>query len=431
MADSSLVAYMAGRTGMRMAGAQQRRLARVLSHACHESGMSPGAYAELLRREQAAFDALADDLTIGETYFFRERPHLELLRETVQATRPGDRPLRAWSAGCSTGEEAYTLAMLLGSAAAPSGVQVLGTDLSPAALERAEAGTYGDRALRAVTDSERRRWFEAAGRGGVRPRDSVRRVVRFSPGNLLDGPPTHSGFDVVLCRNVLIYLSPEAISRVAAVLLEALLPSGWLLTGVADPVLKADGLERVATKKGVMYRYAGGTAVPSRRSGRVGPPDPTVPIAPRKAPVPVAAAAARPQRRSDPQPLAPVVAPAPGATASLAAVHAAVQAAPLDAVLRYRLAVLHLDAGNLRAATEATTAAAFLDPTLVVAHLLLGRLHEALQDPGRAHRCFRTAAALLDQLPGHLPVPHADGETGESLARVVGAALSTPPKGTA
>jgi chemotaxis protein methyltransferase CheR len=437
VADPSLVAYVAARTGMRLEGAQQRRLSRVLSRACEESGMSAAAYTDLLRREQSAFDALADDLTVGETYFFRERPQLELLRDAVLEGSPG-RPLRAWSAGCASGEEAYTAAMLLGTATAPHGVQVLGTDLSPTALARAERATYGARSLRAVTDAERRRWFEPGPRGQVRVRESVRRAVRFAPGNLLDGAPEQPRFDVVLCRNVLIYLSPDAVSRVAAALREALLPTGWLLTGVADPVLEADGLERVATPEGVMYRRVRRAAPASRRAR----PEPApIPALPRVERLVRGATAPRPPAPAPPvPPWAPTPVPAPvpdaapeaaseaasAAPGSLADVRAAVDASPLDAALRYRLAVLHLEVGDVRAAVEAATAAAFLDPSLVVAHLLLGRLHEALQDPRRAQRCFRTAAALLDQLPGHSPVPHADGETAESLARVVGAALSVP-----
>lgn len=428
MTDASLLAYVQGRTGLRAAGVQQQRLIRELDRARGQAGLSSAAYVELLQREPAAFEALLDGITVRETYFFRERQQLELLRDRAlagDAAHLAPRPLRAWSAGCASGEEAFTLAMLLGGA--PSGVDVVGTDVSAAALHQAQQATYGRRAVRALTDQERATYFEPAGTR-LRVRRAWRRRVRFAPGNLIQDAPGSSGFDVVLCRNVFIYFTADAIAAAVDNLVAALAPGGWLLTGSADPPLDADGLERVPGEHGLMYRRRPlqSTSVTPRPVDR-----PTTTRAGSDAAEPAAdgkdAAMAPAAQAATVGPAAS--APHPALPASVAEAEQAIAAAPLDVDLRYRLAVLQMAEGDLRAATTAATGALFLDPTFIPAHLLLARLHEALGDTRRARRCFLAAAQLLDQLPGDAVVRGTEADTAESLARVVGAALGVPAQG--
>lgn len=456
----ALVAYVAQRTGMRLAGAQQRRVQRVLGAACSESGLTSAAFAELLRTRPEVFDGLVDDLTVGETYFFRERPQLEMALQAVRAEegRPGRaaRPVRAWSAGCSSGEEAYTLAMLLRGPAGTPDPQVLGTDISPRALAHAEGATYGGRALRVLSREELAVWFEPVRGGRFRVRERFGRAVRLQPRNLLDGPPQEAAFDLVLCRNVLIYLSPESVAVAAQALRDALVAGGWLLTGVADPILEVDGLERVGTRQGVLYRRAGlaPTGRPRLRDrpapvpvtpGRLRPAVTSCPVSDRRLPplkgepvpfpamTPGSGGATSPVRgRLLPDRQAPTMLPPD--PSELATARRAVEAAPLDPGLRYRLALLHLERGDLGAAAESAGAAVFLEPALVVGHLLQARIFEALNDEHRAARCFRAAAVLLEQLPADVPIPHGDGETAAMLAVVVGQALgagSRPEPGSA
>ena len=423
--EDVLLDYVEQRTGMRFSGVQHARLLRLLTRACQQVGLTGSAYRDVLHEDPARFAALLDQLTVRETYFFRERAQLELLRTAVVATGgpPRARPLRVWSAGCASGEEAYTLAMLLGGHTHRR-LEVLGTDISTGALEQAAAARYGERALRAVSDTERKRYFRPS-RGRSVVRDVFREPVGFQPGNLLEAPPGKDRFDAVLCRNVLIYLTGDAVAEVSRSLRDALAPGGWLVTGAADPPLDVEGLERVATGSGLMYRRAAastaGAAPPvhglgrAGHDGRYGRSRRTVPAG--GVPAPVA-------RRPPDQPQPP-----PSPESAIDAAGRAVAASPLDARQRYLLALVHLEQGDVHAAAEAAGAAVFLEPSFIVAHLLLGRIHEALGRHAGAHRSFRAAAALLQQLPDGAEVPEGAGETVQSLADVTASALHAHGRG--
>jgi SAM-dependent methyltransferase len=193
------------------------------------------------------------------------------------------RALAAWSAGCASGEEAYSLAATLLAVAAGRPIEVLGTDLSPRALARAAAGTYG-------------RWSrrdagpmlypilapgEGAGADVLRVSGELRRTVRLARHNLLDPPPAPAGgFDVVLCRNVFVYLRPDAARRVARHLSDALAEGGLLIVGnlgatehLDDPALEPTGPREL----GAYVRRPASPAVdprPRRKTRETGPPPP-------------------------------------------------------------------------------------------------------------------------------------------------------------
>jgi len=185
-------------------------------------------------------ERLLPHLTNNESYFCRELGSLEVIRdELIPALRPTLRPgepLRLLSAACSTGEEAYTLAILATEAGLrPAEFRVTGLDLDPVALERARAGRYGPHAFRGTGDTFRRRWFVQDGETwSVRP--ELRASVEFGPANLAGGtwaralPPQH----VILCRNVLIYFGDAAVERTARGLYDALAPGGALFLGHAE-----------------------------------------------------------------------------------------------------------------------------------------------------------------------------------------------------
>ncbi|AKT39698.1 CheR family methyltransferase [Chondromyces crocatus] len=203
----------------------------------------------LVAREPTAQQALASALTVGETYFFRHPEHFQLVRELALPEALRRRPAgqaRLWSAGCATGEEAYSLALvaleLLGSAARAR-VEVLATDLSPTALARARAGRYGPWSFRGVSEEVQRRWFIQE--------DALRRVapeaqalVRFEPLNLADAvrpsAPWPADVDVVFCRNVLIYLDEKVRAAFFLRMAAALSLGGWLVLAPSDPVPGSD-----------------------------------------------------------------------------------------------------------------------------------------------------------------------------------------------
>lgn len=186
--------------------------------------------------------ALAERLTVGETYFFRNRNDLDAFVHVVlparMAARAGDRTLRILSAGCSSGEEPYTLAMLVRGVPALEGwdVRIHAIDVNPAALARARAARYGEWSLRQTTPEARARFFHA-GRGGVRVVDDVRALVSFEERNLVVDDPAFwraGALDVVFCRNVLMYFSPEVTRRIVARFARVLAPGGFLFLGHAE-----------------------------------------------------------------------------------------------------------------------------------------------------------------------------------------------------
>lgn len=218
-------------------------------------------YASLLEGErgQAELVALAECLRVGETCFYRHRAHVRALQRVVApdlaVRRRTERYVRAWSAGCATGEEAYTLAIVLGEAL-PKGsgfrIEVLGTDISEPALEFARARTYPPEALRAVPPDVQRRFFVEAG-GRFRVVDAIAERVRFARLNLLGGPYPRA-LDVILCRNVLIYFEAGARRRTIERLIEALAPGGYLFLGYAESLREFETLEALHTPDGVIYR---------------------------------------------------------------------------------------------------------------------------------------------------------------------------------
>ena len=212
-----------------------------------------------------ARDAVLAELTVGETYFFREAGQLDVLRTEILpsllATRGEGAPLRIWSAGCASGEEPYTLAILLRELGWPHPARILGTDIARPRLGGAQRGRYTRWSLRGVSEARVERWFERRG-AHFQLDPAIRAAVEFAPLNLIadEYPSAASGTreqDVVLCRNVLIYFDMASVALIAARLLASLAPDGWLLLGASDPPLQ--GLvpcEVVMTPGGIVYRRA-------------------------------------------------------------------------------------------------------------------------------------------------------------------------------
>ena len=191
---------------------------------------------------------MVSHLTNNETYFFREQPQLEVFAKHVlpalkeRREKTGGRTLRLLSAGCSTGEEALTLAMILfdsGQFFWSWDVRIVGLDVDEAALEKATRGRYHQNSLRAVTPEQLERHFVSRAEG-VKVKDGVRKLVSFRPGNLLD-PASYEGFtpvDAIFCRNVLIYFSDEAIQKAVRLFHEILSPGGYLFLGHAESLAR-------------------------------------------------------------------------------------------------------------------------------------------------------------------------------------------------
>jgi chemotaxis protein methyltransferase CheR len=183
------------------------------------------SYCELLRKDpDGELGELASVISTNVTSFFREMHHYdllvsELLPRWLEEKKNGGR-LRIWSAGCSTGEEPYALAMVLAEALERTGskvdARILATDLSPQALETARAGTYPLERMGGVSDERRNRWFlrgEGAYEGLARVHPRLRELVTIQPLNLLHDWPMRGPFDAIFCRNVVIYFDKPTKQR--------------------------------------------------------------------------------------------------------------------------------------------------------------------------------------------------------------------------
>jgi chemotaxis protein methyltransferase CheR len=227
-----------------------------------------GTYHRFLRydaQRRAELEAAVEALTTHETYFFREALQLrafsdELLPE-LQRRNASSRRLRIWSAGCSTGEEAYTLSMLLKESALFEGwdVEVYGTDISRRVIAQARRAEYGPSALRATPPEMLARYFDkVAGAGNkVRVRDGVRAWVSFGHLNLLDEATAQlvPRMDVIFCRNVMIYFDGPARRRLIHLFREKLVPGGYLLLGHSENLLNLSvDFELVHLRGDLVYR---------------------------------------------------------------------------------------------------------------------------------------------------------------------------------
>lgn len=209
----------------------------------------------------AEFDRLAPLITNNETYFFRETRQFDILVEHVVPERrsaaPG-RPLRLLSAGCSSGEEPYSVAIALQHAGFPPGRvwEIDGCDLNPERIARAREGVYEEGSLRTCDAETRRQYFVAEG-PRFRLKDRYRAGVRFfqanllSPGFALD----RGGYDVVLCRNLLIYFGDGAFDRLVGLLARSLAAGGYLFLGHSESLFDRDTeLEPLVVGGSVVYR---------------------------------------------------------------------------------------------------------------------------------------------------------------------------------
>lgn len=232
------------------------------------------SYARLLddsrvRTEETS--ALADRVTVNETYFLRESAQLDLVVEELvpRLLERGVEPVRILSAGCSTGDEPYGLALRLHEAGVErERVEILGVDVSPSVITRARRAQYSDWALRNVAPALRGRYFARDGKSH-RLVDELRQRVRFEVANLVDDDAAFgqgAPFDIAICRNLLIYLTPEAITGTLARLARLLAPDGALLLGHAETQL-AGPLFAVEEARGAYYfRRRGAVAAPTARA---------------------------------------------------------------------------------------------------------------------------------------------------------------------
>ncbi len=259
-----LAGVIGERAGLHFAPNRQPAAEAAMKRVMREARIDgPVDFARTVAADTELMATMLAAVTIGETYFFREKAQLQYIREHVlpvfRRSRTPERPLNAWSAGCATGEEPYTLAIMLREAGLANSSSVLATDVSRPRLEAARRARYTRWSLRGMPEEDVDRYFLRRGSQFLL-RPQLRAVVDFRELNLAsDGwPGGASGIgemSLILCRNVLIYFEREMVTEVASRLLASLSEDGWLFMGASDPMLSdLVPCETVVTGAGLAYR---------------------------------------------------------------------------------------------------------------------------------------------------------------------------------
>jgi chemotaxis protein methyltransferase CheR len=363
MTDLERVAELVRReSGISLSATQQRALEAAIARVL--PGEDAGSF---LRRADEPLTGrqlvqqLLDEVTVNETSFVRNRDELETI-DWHDLVRDG--PARIWVAGCATGEEAYSLVLLASASLATTEppLDVLATDVSQAALDAAEAARYRARSVATLRADERERHFSEEG-GLWKPSDALREPVRFLLHNLVRDPipPLGEGrFDLIVCRNVLIYFDGDTVETVLAGLEAALEPGGTLLLGAADAL------------RGATRRLAEATPV-RKRPAAPPPPRPVTDLAD-------VLAAADAGRRED----------------ALDATKALLLDNPFDAEAYFVQGLVRLEAGESLEAAASLRRALSVDPRFSLAAFTLGRAYDALAEPDEALRAYEQALRTLD-----------------------------------
>jgi chemotaxis protein methyltransferase CheR len=394
--------------------AEPQRASLVAAIARIEPGMTAarllaaGCPPETLKR-------LIDEVTVRETFFFRHRAELDRIdwHGALQAARARDTEVvRVWIAGCASGEEAYTIAILaceaFGSATPP--VRILATDIAPTALAQARRGQYGARAMRTLDDAVRRRYFDVE-QQTLSVGRSLRALVEVRRHNLVRDsiPPVGSPpFDLILCRNVLIYFDRSTVDRVVASLGAALWPGGRLVLGAADRLsgaprrVVAPDPRRAAAgpRPPSRMREAPAKRPPSRRPPAIRMP-PDGPGAAVAGPSPAAASDEDQRER-----LAGAMRAADRGDLDVALQIAAdaLAANPLDAEAHFIIGVAELARERPRAAVDSLRRALYTDPTSGLAAFKLARAHDSLGEVGPARRAYEQALRTFELTVKDRPV---------------------------
>jgi chemotaxis protein methyltransferase CheR len=251
VSDSSrriLSSMLEARTGQQLAANRRWRIDTALASIIRERGFD--SVDQLVSRLVSGRDAALSEQVIeallnNETYFFRDKLPFDLLLggpvKRLEQTRSAQKRLSVWCAGCSTGQEVYSLAMTFADEPARwQGwtIDIIGTDLSRSAIERARGGTYSQfEVQRGLPVMQMIRWFEEVGGGDWRVLPKLRDRVRFDVRGLIEPPPHPARFDIILCRNVLLYFTPDMRRLAFNRLAEAIAPDGALMLGAGETVI--------------------------------------------------------------------------------------------------------------------------------------------------------------------------------------------------
>ncbi|MBZ0303930.1 MAG: hypothetical protein K8J31_29600 [Anaerolineae bacterium] len=385
-------------------------------------------------------------VTIGETYFFRNSPQFMALRTQVlpalieKRRQSGSKQLRLWSAGCATGEEPYSLAILLRELLPDIetwNISILGTDINEAYLQEARAGLYRARSFRNETPADvRENWFTAV-EGGYQLDATVRQMVVFRSLNLTadDFPSFESNtmhVDVILCRNVTIYFDRDTTRQIAARFRQALNEDGWLVVGHSEPQADLyEGLTAENFENTVFYRKR--TATLPRQETRMTRPIVTEFTAPIKRPENHRPAPILDKRK---MPTSETTATEDyWARAKAAADHEQWDEARtwldkakgqgrFEPQVYYLHGLVELNAGNTEQGFRLLRRAVYCDSNFALAHYLLGDLYHHQGARKEAARHWQFALNAVEHNDSQQVLPYSDDLTVEMLVELLAARLS-------
>lgn len=466
---SSLSDFLAAQTGLYFPKKRWGDLERGIVAAACQFGL-PDAQTCARRLLSAPLtrsqiEVLASHLTVGETYFFREKRSFEVLEqhilpELLHAHEYTGRRLRIWSAGCSTGEEAYSIAMLLDRLIPDSekwNVTILATDINPTFLGKAAQGVYGEWSFRGTPAWIRTQHFKHGKNARFEIQPRIRKRVTFSYLNLADDvypslTNNTNAMDMIFCRNVLMYFTAAQAQKVIENLHRSLVYGGWLIVSPAETSNSLfSRFIAVGFPGAVLYRKpadaespAVATAYPAVAAGLLSEtlaPESLVGDAALATPLhAVPLNLDHPAVQSDElPPFAVNASAAPSRTARACANQGrlaeaaewcgkAIAADKLNPSHLYLLATIRQEQGQYDRAVQSLMRALYLDPDFVLAHFALGNLCLAQDRRREAERHFRNALALLHQRPRDEILPESDGLSAARLVEIITSVLSSLPR---
>ena len=419
------------RLGLAFPEARQTDLEQGLRRACRSSRLSTPepyvAWLATLSDQSPEWKRLASHLTVGETYFFRDHTLFEALENQILPTliaarrAQGMLQLRLWSAGCATGEEPYSLAIILDRLLPDRSrwaLTILATDISLEALHVAQQGTYRQWSFRNTPEWVRTRYFHHRDAETFEMAPGIRQSVVFAPLNLNDGSypsvvTNTVAMDLIVCRNVLMYFTPQAQRATVARLREALVTGGWLVVSPAEASAELlRPLVPVQCSGAILYQNENSGSPPvfaaersavtsSMTSWEAKPalPDVSVPGPLVKAQPDAASLLQRARDLAD--------------QGQLDDAHRlcglALARDQLDPEAHLLLAAICQERGEVGTAVEALRRAIYLDPDSAPAHFLLGSLLLRQGEQRRGQRSMETAVGLLSARPRDEVVPGTDG----------------------
>ncbi|MBI5888040.1 MAG: tetratricopeptide repeat protein [Deltaproteobacteria bacterium] len=419
-----------------------------------------------------SLEIMASHLTVGETYFFREKDTLSavetrILPEIIKSKRTGEKRLRIWSAGCSTGEEPYTIAIILHrliSDITDWNITILATDINPMSLKKARRGVYGEWSFRNSPEWLKSSYFKRAADNGYEIAPFIKNMVTFEYLNLADDVypsllSNTNAMDIIFCRNVLMYFRPDLSRKVVTAFYNSLMEKGFLLVSPCETLTSITTLFAMENhQNATLYRKdsdAGAGSKPALYANRFDSKAIPAAPAPQAAPMPKQTAIKRPSPLRPAEDdyafalrmfndgrfkeaakrleeslgggadarsailLARIRANAGELEDALKWCEKAVAANRLDPYCHYLRATILQEEGRLQDAVEELKRALYLDHGFVLAYFVLGSIFLKLGDEQAGARNLKNALEILSAFSPDAIIPESEGITAGRLVEII------------